>query len=242
MADNVYLAYAKVMKATLRQNISANFLRSQSGPAPFWRVEKALIDYPQAVEFMEARVAAIAAGKAPEMLWLLEHPPLYTAGTSAKPKDLLCPDQLPIFNTGRGGQYTYHGPGQRVVYVMLNLQQRHCDIRAFVATLEEWIIRSLADFGIQGERREDRVGVWVSSQWGEEKIAAIGIKIRRWVSFHGIAINLNPNLSHYAGIVPCGQAAFGTTSFQKLGVAADMQQLDAALARNFQALFGEIHQ
>lgn len=241
MAGNVSLAYAKMAPAALRQNLCANFLRSVPGPLPIWQVEIQPQDYPRAVEFMEARAADIAAAQAPEMLWLLEHPSLYTAGTSAKPQDLLWPDRLPIFKTGRGGQYTYHGPGQRVVYVMLNLQQRHCDIRAFVAALEEWIIRTLADFGIQGERREDRVGVWVRTKWGEEKIAAIGIKIRRWVSFHGIAINLNPDLEHYAGINPCGQKSFGTTSFQKLGITANMQQLDEALARNFRLLFGEIN-
>lgn len=192
---------------------------------------------------MEARVAAIRAGTAPELVWLLEHPPLYTAGTSARTADLVDPDRLPVFPSGRGGQYTYHGPGQRVAYVMLDLQRRNPDLRHFVGGLEEWAIRALARFGISGERREGRVGIWVQRPDGrEDKIAAIGVRLRRWVTFHGISINLDPDLTHYAGIVPCGihatdAAPFGVTSLRALGVNTDMAALDRALKETFDDVF-----
>jgi len=208
-----------------------------------WQISPGPILYPEAVAAMEARVAAIRAGTAPELVWLLEHPPLYTAGTSAKRADLVDPDLLPVFSSGRGGQYTYHGPGQRVAYVMLDLQRRNPDLRLFVAGLEEWAIRTLACFRISGERRDGRVGIWVARSDGrEDKIAAIGVRLRRWVTFHGISINLDPDLSHYAGIVPCGIHAsattpFGVTSLRALGVDADMAALDRALKKTFDEVF-----
>lgn len=226
------------MQQTRREDLSLNFLPQQNAAPVAWRIAPDYVPYPAAIDVMEAHAAQLCAGTAPEMVWLLEHPPLYTAGTSAKPNDLLDANQLPIYQTGRGGQYTYHGPGQRVAYIMLDLQRRYCDIRRFVASLEEWIITSLAAFNIQGLRREDRVGVWVRTPGGEKKIAAIGIKIRKWISFHGIAINLNPQLAHYAGIVPCGQREFGTTSLHELGVKATMPELDQALAQSFVQIFG----
>ena len=190
---------------------------------------------------MEARAAAIAAGTAGEMVWLLEHPPLYTAGTSADPKDLL-DKRFPVFETGRGGQYTYHGPGQRVAYAMLDLRQRGQDVRRYVATLEEWIIRTLWAFHVRGERREDRVGVWVRrpdrGESVEDKIAAIGIRVRKWVTLHGIAINVEPELTHFAGIVPCGISAHGVTSLADLGLTAGLTDVDIALRKNFDVLFG----
>ena len=200
------------------------------------------VPYPDAVAAMEARVEAILSGNAPELVWLVEHPPLYTAGTSAKPDDLLAPDRFPVFRTGRGGQYTYHGPGQRVAYVMLDLTRRARDVRCFVSSLETWIIETLQEFGIAGERRQDRVGVWVpeTDRRPEAKIAAIGVRVRRWVTFHGIAINVDPDLSHYGGIVPCGAKGFGVTSLADQGVKASMADLDAALERRFRPIFGEI--
>jgi lipoyl(octanoyl) transferase len=204
-----------------------------------WRMTSGLVPYGDAVAAMEARAAAIAVGSAPELVWLLEHPPLYTAGTSARPEDLLDPDRLPVFRTGRGGRYTWHGPGQRVAYAMLDLGRRQPDIRAFVAGLEWWVIRSLAAFGVAGETRPDRVGVWVRRRdGGEDKIAAIGVRVRRWVSFHGIAVNIAPDLSHYDGIVPCGIAGHGVTSLADLGVRATMDEFDAALRREFETVFG----
>ncbi|MDO5529051.1 MAG: lipoyl(octanoyl) transferase LipB [Paracoccus sp. (in: a-proteobacteria)] len=212
---------------------------------PEWRVSPGLTDYAEAVAFMEQRVAEIASGQAPELIWLVEHPPLYTAGTSAKAADLLAP-RFPVIETGRGGQYTYHGPGQRVVYVMLDLNRRGRDVRAFVARLEAWVIDALAEFSVQGEIRAGRVGVWVkrpekpSLPGGtprEDKIAAIGVKLRRWISFHGISINVEPDLSHYSGIVPCGISGHGVTSLVDLGLPVSMEDLDVALrasfARNF---------
>jgi lipoyl(octanoyl) transferase len=187
---------------------------------------------------MEAEVLAIAEGAAPERVWLLEHPPLYTAGTSAKESDLVDASRFPVFKTGRGGQYTYHGPGQRVAYVMLDLKKRGSDVRAFVAMLEEWIIATLAEFGVEGERREDRVGVWVRRGSGEAKIAAIGIRVRRWVTYHGISLNVSPDLSHFDGIVPCGVREHGVTSLADLGIPASMDDVDAALARRFEIIFG----
>jgi len=208
-----------------------------------WRVSDALVPYPVALSEMDARVAAIIAGQAPELVWLLEHPPLYTAGTSADAADLIEP-RFPVYHVGRGGQFTYHGPGQRVVYVMLDLSRRKPDIRAFVATLEEWIIRTLAAFDVRGERRKDRIGVWVRrperGEDREDKIAAIGIRVRRWVSLHGIAINVAPDLTHFAGIVPCGvsDARYGVTSLADLGLLVGMAEVDTALRREFEVLFG----
>jgi lipoyl(octanoyl) transferase len=196
------------------------------------------VSYPDALSGMDAAVAGIAQGHAHERVWLLEHPPLYTAGTSADPADLVSPDRFPVFATGRGGQYTYHGPGQRVAYVMLDLKRRGGDLRAFVAALEQWIIDTLAAFGVDGERREDRVGVWVRRGGREDKIAAIGIRVRHWVSFHGISINLAPDLSHFDGIVPCGVRAHGVTSLRDLGLNTSMAELDDALRRAFAAEFG----
>jgi lipoyl(octanoyl) transferase len=192
------------------------------------------VAYPDAVAFMERRVAAIYQGAAPETVWLLEHPPLYTAGTSAQPRELLAPQQFPVYLTGRGGRFTYHGPGQRVAYVMLDLRRRGADVRAFVSALEGWVIAALARFGVVGERRDGRVGIWVVRPDGAEaKIAAIGVRIRRWISYHGIAVNVAPDLSHFAGIIPCGLAGFGVTSLAALGVAADLDTVDAALAACF---------
>jgi lipoyl(octanoyl) transferase len=194
---------------------------------------------------MEARAAAIRAGEAREQIWLLEHPPLYTAGTSAKKTDLIDPDRFPVFKSARGGEYTYHGPGQRVAYVMLDLESRGRDIRAFVRALEDWVIEALAEFSVRGERRQDRVGVWVDrSRPGgplhEDKIAAIGVRIRRWVSFHGISFNVEPDLSHFDGITPCGIAepGLGVTSLVDLGLPATMDDADAALKSAFHRIFG----
>ena len=210
-----------------------------SGSAVEWAVSDRLIPYPEAVDFMEARAAAIAAGEASERVWLLEHPPLYTAGTSAKPADLVAPDRFEVFKSGRGGQYTYHGPGQRVAYVMLDLRKRGRDVSAFVRALEQWIIDTLAEFDIIAERRCGRVGVWVTHDDGREaKIAAIGVRLKKWVSFHGISINLNPDLFHFDGIIPCGISEHGVTSFAALGKKATMTELDMALKKNFEQLFG----
>ena len=211
-----------------------------------WSILPGLQPYPETLAAMEARVAAIAAGEAPEAVWLLEHPPLYTAGTSARAQDLTDPGRFPVHVAGRGGQYTYHGPGQRVAYVMLDLNRRGRDVRCFVHALEEWVIRTLAEFNVTGERRAGRVGVWVvrpekpanaDGTPREDKIAAIGVKLRRWVSFHGIAINVEPDLSHFTGIVPCGIRDHGVTSLVDLGLPVTMADLDVALRRQFDALF-----
>ena len=186
---------------------------------------------------MESRVAAIRAGAASELVWLLQHPPLYTAGTSARPEDLLEPDRLPVYRAGRGGRYTYHGPGQRVIYVMLDLARRSADVRCYVHHLEEWGIRTLARFGVAGERREGRVGIWVGSGASEAKIAAIGVRVRRWVTYHGMAINIDPELEHFRGIVPCGIAEHGVTSLAALGFGATVAELDAALRETFAGVF-----
>jgi lipoyl(octanoyl) transferase len=213
------------------------------GPPAAWRVEAAPVAYPDALAAMDERAAGIAAGQAAEFVWLIEHPPLYTAGTSAKPEDIR-DQRFPVFTAGRGGQLTYHGPGQRVAYVMLDLKRRGNDVRRFVAELEEWLIRTLADFGVAGERREDRVGVWVrrSGQDREDKIAAIGIRVKRWISLHGISLNVDPDLSHFDGIVPCGvgDPRYGVTSLADLGRAATMAQVDAVLRREFEAVFGSV--
>lgn len=209
-----------------------------------WAVSTDYVDYPAAVAAMEARAAAIADGTAGELVWLLEHPPLYTAGVSAKATDLLAPDRFPVFESGRGGQFTYHGPGQRVAYVMLDLTKRGRDVRAFVAALEAWIIDALAAFNVTGELREGRVGVWVERKgagWSrEDKIAAIGVKLRRWVSFHGISLNVEPELSHFSGIVPCGQTEHGVTSLVDLGLPVVMDEADAALRASFAKVFGPV--
>lgn len=203
-----------------------------------WIVADKSVPYEVAVEAMEAHVAAVHGGTASERIWLLEHPPLYTAGTSAKPEDLLSPDRFPVYATGRGGEFTYHGPGQRVAYVMLDLTKRDRDVKRFVFALEQWIIDTLAVFGIAGGRREGRVGIWVDRDDGrEDKIAAIGIRIRKWVSFHGIAINLEPDLEHFSGIVPCGIPEHGVTSLSDMGVRATMADLDAALRDTFEDNF-----
>ena len=210
-----------------------------SGSPVEWAVSDRLIHYSEAVRFMEDRAAAIAAGEASERVWLLEHPSLYTAGTSAQPADLVAPDRFEVFKSGRGGQYTYHGPGQRVGYVMLDLRKRGRDVSAFVRALEQWIIDTLAEFDITAERRYGRVGVWVTLDDGcEAKIAAIGVRLKKWVSFHGISINLNPDLSHFDGIIPCGISEHGVTSFAALGKEATMTELDVALKKNFERLFG----
>jgi lipoyl(octanoyl) transferase len=209
-----------------------------------WRLGEGLIPYDEALAAMEQRAGAVAAGMAPELAWLLEHPPLYTAGTSAKPTDLIEP-RFPVHQTGRGGQFTYHGPGQRVAYLMLDLRHRGNDVRRYVATLEEWMIRTLAAFNIRGERREDRVGVWVrrpdKGDGREDKIAAIGIRVKRWVSLHGVALNVEPELAHFQGIVPCGvsEQRFGVTSLIDLGVPVTMLEVDMVLRRQFEALFGQ---
>jgi lipoyl(octanoyl) transferase len=208
-----------------------------------WRISDDPVPYPEAVAAMEARVTAIHAGRAPEQVWLLEHPSLYTAGTSAKPGDLLQPDRFPVYPSGRGGQYTYHGPGQRVAYVMLDLKRRRPDLRRYVQDLEAWIIRALARFNVRGERRAGRVGIWVARGGGrEDKIASIGVRVRHWVTFHGMSINLDPALEHFSGIVPCGVesgegSAFGVTSLHDLGMSAAMPELDAALKASFAEVF-----
>ncbi|WP_207461146.1 lipoyl(octanoyl) transferase LipB [Azospirillum sp. SYSU D00513] len=209
-----------------------------------WRISDEPVPYPDALAAMEARVEAIRAGTAPEMVWLLEHPPLYTAGTSAREEDLLEPNRFPVYQAGRGGQFTYHGPGQRVAYVMLDLKKRGGDIRAYVAQLEDWLIRTLASFNIKGERREGRVGIWVDKgPYGglpgqEDKIAAIGVRVRRWVSFHGISLNVDPDLSHFGGIVPCGIAQHGVTSMVALGHLVMMEEVDSALMASWDEVFG----
>lgn len=210
---------------------------------PEWRISDRPVDYPAAVAEMEARVAAIAGGTAPELIWLLEHPPLYTAGTSADPRDLLQADRFPVHPTGRGGQYTYHGPGQRVVYALLDLGARGRDLRAYVHGLETWVIETLHQFAIDGERRAGRVGIWVRRSdlnlpQREDKIAAVGVRVRRWVAYHGISINLDPDLTHFAGIVPCGIAEHGVTSLHDLGQLVTMEELDLALCAGFETVFG----
>lgn len=222
---------------------SLALLSPLSGPAVEWRVSDTPVGYEAAAAFMEQRAQAIAAEQANELVWLIEHPPLYTAGTSAAPRDVI-DARFPVFESGRGGQLTYHGPGQRVGYVMLNLKKRGPDVRRYVTTLEEWIIRTLAAFNVRGERREDRIGVWVRrperGAGCEDKIAALGIRVARWVTLHGIAINVEPNLSHFSGIVPCGVSdnRYGVTSLADLGLTATMVDVDIVLRREFAALFG----
>lgn len=213
-----------------------------------WRISEIPVPYEEALACMETRVAQIATDDTDEMVWLLEHPPLYTAGTSARREDLVDPDRFPVFEAGRGGQYTYHGPGQRVAYVMLDLNKRGRDVRCFVRQLEDWVIATLAEFNVRGEIRDGRVGVWVSRPGKpradgvvvEDKIAAIGVKLRKWISFHGISINVEPDLSHFTGIVPCGIRDHGVTSLVDLGIPATMGDLDFALRATFERIFGNI--
>jgi lipoyl(octanoyl) transferase len=224
-----------------------NVLASTTRPAPAaieWRTEAGLTPYPEALAAMQARVAAIRAGSAPELVWLVEHPPLYTAGTSASRDDLREPERFPAYEAGRGGQWTYHGPGQRTAYVMLDLNRPHGrvparDVRSFVHGLEEWLIRTLHRFGVRGERRAGRVGIWVADPvtGAEAKIGAIGVRITRWVSWHGVALNVAPELEHFAGIVPCGIRDHGVTSLRALGVGADMREVDAALRAAWREVF-----
>jgi lipoyl(octanoyl) transferase len=239
------LANTPRSRETIAQD--APFLRTKGDTPVEWVIADQPVNYPEAVAEMEARVAAIASGAAAERIWLVEHPPLYTAGTSANSADLLQPDRFPVFATGRGGEYTYHGPGQRVVYVMLDLKARHQDVRRFVAALESWIIATLWEFGVRGYRREDRVGVWVvrpdrpeiaPGVPAEDKIAALGIRLRRWISFHGASVNVEPDLGHFSGIVPCGIQGYGVTSFMDLGLPVRMEDVDVALRRTFEPIFG----
>lgn len=232
-----------------RGAIHRDFYPAPGSPPVEWRVEPGLTAYDDALAFMERRAADIRDGTAGEIVWLVEHPPLYTAGTSARREDLIEPDRFPVFDAGRGGEYTYHGPGQRVAYVMLDLKRRREDVRAFVAALEDWIIAALAEFNVTGERREDRVGVWVrrpdrpalpDGAPAEDKIAAIGIRLRRWVSFHGIALNVEPDLTHFSGIVPCGVSGYGVTSLVDLGLPVELADADRALKLGFQAVFGPV--
>ena len=230
---------------TTRSELSVTSLLRADDAAVEVLTHPGLLDYPEAIAFMEARAAAIASGQAPELLWLVEHPPLYTAGTSAKDEDLL-DTRFPVHQTGRGGQFTYHGPGQRVAYVLLNLSARKHDVRAFVSALEAWVIATLEGFNIAGGRREDRVGVWVKrpdkGPEYEDKIAAIGIRIKRWVTFHGISLNVEPDLAHFSGIVPCGigEQRYGVTSLVDLGHPVTIDEADDELVRAFRDIFGPI--
>ncbi len=227
----------------VRDDLPVGLPAPQGAPSVEWQIAEGLTAYPDALAVMQARAEAIAAGEARELVWLVEHPPLYTAGTSAHTADVI-DARLPVFETGRGGQMTYHGPGQRVAYLMLNLKRRSPDVRRYVATLEEWLIRTLAAFNIRGERREDRVGVWVrrpdKGAGYEDKIAAIGIRVTRWVTLHGVALNIDPDLMHFGGIVPCGvqEARYGVTSLADLGHLVSMPEVDTILRREFEALFG----
>jgi len=231
---------------TSRNNIATttDWHATTDAPPVKWEVTDGLVPYPLAVERMEVLAELINQGKEPERVWLLEHPPLYTAGTSASDKDLKDPHRFPVYATGRGGQYTYHGPGQRVAYVMLNLNRRKRDVRAFVASLEQWLINTLNQFNIVGERREDRVGIWVArpdkGPGVEDKIAAIGIRLRKWVTFHGISLNVEPDLDHFSGIVACGVEQHGQTSLVDLGLPVAMFDADIALRRTFEEIYGPV--
>ncbi len=226
----------------MREELAVSFLPEAGAEPVEWVVAEGLTGYDEAVAEMEARAALIADGQARERVWLVEHPPLYTAGTSARDEDLIAPERFPVFRSGRGGQFTYHGPGQRVAYVMLDLKRRQPDLRRFVAALEGWLIGALDDVKIRGERREDRVGVWVRrperGEGVEDKIAAIGIRVRRWVSFHGISFNVDPDLSHFDGIVPCGVSRHGVTSLVDLGLPVTMPEVDSVLREAFERVFG----
>jgi lipoyl(octanoyl) transferase len=225
-----------------RADLPDMLLPAIAGEPVEWLISDDLVPYKEAITAMEARVERIAKGEARECVWLLEHPPLYTAGTSAQDSDLVDPERFPVFRTGRGGQYTYHGPGQRVAYVMLDLNRRAPDLRRYVAALEAWLIGTLAQLNIRGERREDRVGVWVrrpdKGEGVEDKIAAIGIRVRRWVTFHGVSLNVEPDLSHFGGIVPCGVTMHGVTSLVDLGHPVTLPEVDAKLRTVFEELFG----
>lgn len=230
-----------------RTDLDHKMFARDNCPPVHWRVSDGLTGYEEAVAEMERQVGLIADGDADELVWLVEHPPLYTAGTSADSKDLIEPDRFPVFATGRGGEYTYHGPGQRVAYVMLDLKRRRQDVRAYVAALEEVVIRTLAAMNVKGERREDRVGVWVrrperpllpDGTMAEDKIAALGIRLRKWVSFHGLSINVEPDLGHFSGIVPCGISAYGVTSLVDLGLPVMMADVDMRLREAFEDVFG----
>ncbi|GGE83372.1 lipoyl(octanoyl) transferase LipB [Stappia taiwanensis] len=227
---------------TDRADLPLAFHADAGAPPVEWTVSDQPVAYDVALQRMEERVAAISEGRAAELVWLLEHPPLYTAGTSARIEDLLTPDRFPVFKAGRGGQYTYHGPGQRVVYVMLDLKRRRPDVRAFVASLEDWLIGALWEHHVRGERREDRVGVWVRRPDKgidrEDKIAAIGIRMRKWVSFHGMSLNVEPDLEHFSGIVPCGVTQHGVTSLVDLGLPVTLADVDLVLKRTFEERFG----
>ncbi|MGE7370938.1 lipoyl(octanoyl) transferase LipB [Neorhizobium sp. NPDC001467] len=231
-----------------RTDLDLSMLPQSGSRAVRWRISDCPVGYQEAVAEMEREVAAIAQGEADELVWLLEHPSLYTAGTSAQATDLIEPDRFPVFATGRGGEYTYHGPGQRVAYVMLDLKRRRPDVRAYVAALEEVVIRTLDSMNVRGERREDRVGVWVKrpekpvladGSVAEDKIAAFGIRLRRWVSFHGLALNVEPDLSHFGGIVPCGISGYGVTSLVDLGLPVMMADVDIRLREAFESVFGD---
>jgi lipoyl(octanoyl) transferase len=227
----------------IRDDLAPALPAASGSPPVEWVIAEGLVDYQDAVAEMEARVAAIAAGRAPERVWLVEHPPLYTAGTSAREEDLIEPSRFPVFRSGRGGQFTYHGPGQRVAYVMLDLGRRTPDVRRFVTALEAWLIAALAAFNLRGERREDGVGVWVrrldKGALAADKIAAIGVRVRRWVTFHGVSLNVDPDLSHFSGIVPCGVRGQGVTSLVDLGRPVTMDEADSALRAAFEEVFGE---
>lgn len=234
-----------MLDRSLKSEISVPPMWRQDGAPAGWAVSQRSVGYPEAVAAMEARVQAILDGSAGELVWLLEHPPLYTAGVSAKPSDLLEPDRLAVFQSGRGGQYTYHGPGQRVAYVMLDLRRRRQDVHAFVAALEDWMISALAAFNVEGLIRPCRVGVWVERKAPgvpprDEKIGAIGVKLRRWVSFHGVSLNVEPDLSHFAGIVPCGITEHGVTSLVDLGLPVTLDEADEALRAAFVQHFGAV--
>ena len=231
-----------------RSDIETLMQPEPGSPPVRWRVSEGLTEYPAALAEMEREVDLIASGEADELVWLVEHPSLYTAGTSANAGDLLIADRFPVYDTGRGGEYTYHGPGQRVAYLMLDLKRRRRDVRAFVAAIEETIIKTLDQMNVRGERREDRVGVWVrrperpplpDGSMAEDKIAAIGIRLRRWVSFHGLSINVEPELEHFGGIVPCGISGYGVTSLVDLGLPVTMGDVDIALRKAFEDVFGE---
>ena len=224
-----------------REKMAVPHLNRKSPGTVTWQTAAGLQAYDAAVSSMEARVEAIRHGAANELVWLVEHPPLYTAGTSAKPDDLLDVDRFPVHETGRGGQYTYHGPGQRVAYAMIDLRERGQDLRAYVRGLETWVIDTLATFGVSGERRDGRVGIWVAHDDGrEDKIAAIGVRVRHWVTYHGISINVSPDLEHFSGIVPCGigEEHLGVTSLADLGIDASMEDVDEALKASFTGIFG----
>lgn len=232
------------MSPAERDSLSLSFLPISASEPVEWKIADDLVDYETALQEMDERVKRIISGEARELVWLLEHPPLYTAGTSADDSDLVVPDRFPVYRTGRGGQHTYHGPGQRVAYVMLDLKQRQQDVRAFVSALEAWLINSLWHYHIRGERREDRVGVWVRrpdrGQTVEDKIAAIGIRLRKWVTFHGISFNVEPDLEHFSGIVPCGVTEHGVTSLVDLGIPVSMSENDTVLRAEFEKIFGPV--